>query len=250
MFTTVAYSETKDCLGVLTAINAVADQHVKTQDTTITVPAINKIIGSYALLGVNGNEARLVAPSLRRVNPLYIAPFELVNNVPANPVVMFHPESPVTLDVNESMEAELDVDNADVTHKIVGVWLADGVQSRVTGEIITVNCNCNVPLVLNSWEFAEITFPDALPVADYQVVGARFIGSLSTLFRFVPVGAFNRPGGVSAPDGAGIDPFLQRYGRLGIWFDFNTVQPPGIEVLGSAAVGADDYELYIDLIKT
>lgn len=250
MFTLVAYSNAKDCLGVFTPLPAVPDQHVKTQTIYITVPIHNQIIGVYGLLGANGNDARLVAPSLRRTNPVYVQPAELVDVPSADPLMMFHPESPIPLDINESLEAEVDADNADVGQKTVGVWLSDGVQTPVHGEIFTVNAEVNVALVLDTWEFTEITFPDSLPVADYQVVGARLISASGALFRFVPVGKFNRPGGVSASAVNGKDPFLQRYGRLGVWFDFNTVQPPGLEVLGGAAVGAADLEMYIDLIKT
>ncbi len=249
MFTLVAYSNAKDCLGVFTSIPAVPDQHVKTQTVYITVPNLNQIIGSYALLGANGNDCRLVAPSLRRTNPLYIQPAELVDVPSADPLMRFHPESPVVLDVNESLEVEVDADNADTAQKTIGVWLSDGVITPVHGEIFTVNAEVNVALVLDTWEFTEITFPDSLPVADYQVVGARIISASGALFRFVPVGAFNRPGGVSASALNGKDPFLQRYGRLGVWFTFNTVQPPGLEILGGAAVGAADLELYMDLIK-
>ena len=249
MFTLVAYSNAKDCLGVFTSIPAVPDQHVKTATVYITVPNLNQIIGSYALLGAAGDDVRLVAPSLRRTNPLYIQPAELVAFPSADPLMMFHPESPVVLDVNESLEAEIDATNADTAQKTVGVWLSDGVQTPVTGEIFTVNAEVNIALVLDTWEFSEITFPDSLPVADYQVVGARMVSDEGALFRFVPVGAFNRPGGVSASAVNGKDPFLQRYGRLGTWFNFNTVQPPGLEILGGAAAVAADMELYIDLIK-
>lgn len=249
MFTLVAYSNAKDCLGVFTSIPAVPDQHVKTQTVYITVPNLNQIIGAYALIGTNGNDVRLVAPSLRRTNPLYIQPAELSDVPSVDPAMMFHPESPIILDVNESLQVEINADAASAGQKAVGVWLSDGVQTPVKGEIFTVNAEVNIALVLDTWEFAEITFPDSLPVADYQVVGARIISTNGVLFRFVPVGAFNRPGGVSANAIDGKDPFLQRYGRLGVWFTFNTVQPPGLEILGSDAEAAADMELYMDLIK-
>ena len=249
MFTTIAYSKGKDCDGVFTSIDAVPDQHVKTATIYITVPALNNIVGSYGLIGAAGSEARLVSPSLRRLNPLYINPAEIVSIPTADPLMMYHPQNPIPLDVNEQLEGQVNATALDVVQKMIAVWLADGMISPVTGEIFTVNAHVNVALVLDTWEFSEITFPDSLPVADYQVVGARLVAANLNIFRFVPVGEAHRPGGVGASAINAKDPWSQRFGRMGVWFSFNTVQPPGIECLGGAAVAADDYELYMDLIK-
>lgn len=249
MFTLIAYSNAKDCLGVFTSIPAVQDQHVKTAGDFITVPTLNNIVGSYCLGGATIAEARLVSPSLRRVNPLYIAPVELVSVPSLDPLMMYHPENPIALDVNESLEAQIDATNADVAQKMVLVWLADGALTPVTGEIFTVNAHLNVELIVDTWQFSEIEFPDSLPVADYDVVGARLVGVDLAAFRFVPVGQAHRPGGVGSVINNQADPWCQRFGRMGVWFDFNTVQPPGIECLGGAAEAAADIELYIDLIK-
>lgn len=250
MFTLIAYANAKDCLGVFTSIPAVQDQHVKTADQYITVPALNNIVGSYALMGAAGAEARLVSPSLRRLNPLYINPAELVSVPSADPLMMYHPQNPIPLDVNEQLEAQINATNADTAQKMVLVWLSDGMISSVTGEVFTVNAHLNVELIVDTWQFSEITFPDSLPVADYSVVGARLVGTDLAAFRFVPVGEAHRPGGVGAVAINSKDPWSQRFGRMGEWFKFNTVQPPGIECLGGAAEVAADIELYIDMIKT
>lgn len=251
MFTTVAFSEAVAVQTALSKLNAVADQHVKTSETTITVGAMNNIVGAYAACGLLATEARLISPSLRRTNPLYITPIDLAIAPPIDPAMMYHPTNPIPLDVNESLEAEEDGTIAAATEQhLIGVFMADGALASVGGEIFTINATINTALVVNSWEFSEITFPDSLPVADYQVVGARLVAANGILFRFVPVGAVNRPGGVSASAVNGKDPWNQRFGRMGVWFDFNTVQPPGVEVIGSAATGAATYELYIDAIKT
>ncbi len=249
MFTTIAYSNAKDCLGAFTAIPAVPDQHIKTAGVNITVPALNNIVGSYCLGGTLIAEARLVSPSLRRVNPLYITPVELVAVPSLDPLIMYHPLNPITLDVNESLSAEINATAANAEQKTVIVWLSDGAITPVTGEIFTVNAHLNVELIVDTWQFAEITFPDSLPVADYSVVGARLVGVDLAAFRFVPVGAAVRPGGVGSVINNQADPYSQRFGRMGVWFDFNTVQPPGIECLGGAAEVAADIELYIDVLK-
>jgi len=250
MFTTIAYSKSQDEAGIMTKIAAVEDQHVKTSGTTITVPMLNQIIGSYACLGANADEARLISPSLRRTNPLYITPVEAAIAPSADPLMMYHPSNPIPLDVNESLEAENDCDPDPAEQHAIIVFLADGVQAPVSGEIFTINAHIALAQVVDSWKFSEITFPDSLPVSDYSVVGARLVAAGGIAFRFVPVGAAHRPGGISASAVNGKDPWNQRFGRMGVWFSFNTVQPPGIELLGSVAVGSATYELYIDVIKT
>lgn len=249
MFTTVAFSESIDEAGVFANLNGVSDQHVKVVGDQITVPGLNQLIGAYACIGSTGLEARLVSPSLRRVNPLYIAPAEITLFPKTDPVMMYRGDSPVPLDVNESLEVEVEADPAAAEQHSVVVFLADGIQAPVTGPIHTVNCNLTVALVAGSWEFSELTFPDTLPVADYDIVGARAIIASAISFRFVPVGAINRPGGICSQAVASNDVWMQRYGRLGNWLSFNTVQPPGIEILSSAGVASATYEIYLDVIK-
>lgn len=250
MFTTVAFAESLDPAGVMVNLAAVIDQHVKTSGDYITVPSLNQIVGAYACAGTVADEARLVSPALRRTNPYYITPVEGAIAPSVDPLMMYHPESPIVLDVNESLETQHDGDPAAAEQLATIVWLADGPITPISGEIFTVNAHITLAQVVNSWEFSEITFPDSLPVADYDVVGARLVCSGGIAFRFVPVGEANRPGGVCASAVNAKDPWSQRFGRMGVWFSFNTVQPPGVEVLGSAAAGSATYELYIDLIKT
>ena len=248
MFTVVAFSESQAHDAALNLINAVADQHIRVETTRVTVPTLNQIIGEIACAGANGQEARLVSPSLRRKNPLYITPLE-VALVPGDvPKTAYHPDAPIPLDVNESLECEIRGAVNAAQQVTVGVMLCDGPQSPVSGEIVTINAEITLALVAGAWAFSQITFPDALPVGDYDVVGARLIAANGVVFRFVPVGAAHRPGGVVAQDFNDADPWEQRFGRMGAWFTFNTVQPPGVEVLAAAAVASGTYQLYLDVM--
>lgn len=248
-FSTVAYSESQDEAGVMAKIAAVPDQHVKTAGDGITVPNQNQIVGSFGCMGTAGDECRIISPSLRRVNPLYITPIELILVPSPHPRMFYHPNNPIVLDVNETLEVENDANPAAAEQHTVGIWLADGPISEIGGEIHTINAHVTLATVVDSWEFSEITFPDSLPVSDYTVVGARLVCASGVLFRFVPVGEAHRPGGICAGLASGIDPKHQRMGGMGSWLDFNSVQPPAVEVLGSSAVGSATYELYIDVIK-
>jgi len=250
MFSLIAFSESIDPAGVFEKLTAVADQHIKTAGDGITIPAMNNIIGAFSAQGTVPAESRLVSPSLRRINPFYITPVENALFAGNMPAMMYRGDNPIVLDVNETLEVECDANPAGAEQLSVLVWLADGSVVVVSGEVWTVNCHITLAQLAGAWAFSEITFPDSLPVGDYQIIGARAQIAGGVGFRFVPVGAAHRPGGIVAQDTGSHDPWAQRFGRLGVWAEFNTVQPPGMEVMSSAAAGSATYECYIDVIKT
>lgn len=247
MHTTIAFAEAHTPDTTWLKLNAVPDQHIRISGEKIYISDYNHLIGSAAhCTGLA--EARLVSPSLRRVNPFYIAPCETAL-VPTEPVAsVYHPQSPVRLDTNEALEVEFNGAAAGPFEATCVVFLAPGAIPPVNGEIFTINASMNKALVVQNWVYSEITFPDSMPVGNYRVVGARVVRTNGVAFRFVPVGEPFRPGGLVAADVGALDPDLQRFGGLGSWFTFNSIQPPGIELLGSAAGGTTS-EIYIDLIK-
>jgi len=249
MHTLVAFQEDQDEAGVYARIAAVADQHVRATGDQIIVPDMDNIIAGFAAVGALGDEVRVVSPRLRRVNPLYITPVSLALFGGSPPAMMYHGDSPIPLDKSEGLEVESNANPAASEVHTVGLWLSDGKQTKIDGEIHTINATITLAQVLSSWEFSEITLPDALPVGNYTVVGARCEAAGGVLFRFVPVGALNRPGGIVAQTAGGVDPFMQRFGRLGQWFSFDTTTPPAVELLGSAAAGSATYDIFLDVIK-
>ncbi len=130
------------------------------------------------------------------------------------------------------------------------VYLADGTPSAAKGAFYTIQATTTIELKAGQWSFAELEFPDELPVGEYTVVGARVVAEKAVAFRFVPVGSNVRPGGLCVSDPSATDIPWQRYGKMGEWFKFNSVQAPGIEILGSDDVAAETYDVYIDILKS
>ena len=249
MHTTVAFSMSHTHTVAFQKVDAAKDQHIRVYGEKIYIGDYNMIIGQFACVGVNGLEARVISPTLRRVNPLYITPIDIAL-VPTEPIAaIFHPESPVRLETNEAMEVEVAGAVVATEQITVAVFLAPGAVPPVKGEIFTLNCAANVTAVLDEWSYSQITFPDSLPVGNYRVVGARVVRANATVFRFVPVGEAWRPGGIAVQAVDDLDPDLQRFGGLGNWFTFNSIQPPGIEIVTSVVAGAGAFEVYIDVIK-
>lgn len=245
----IAYSSNIDEAGVDANLTPVPDDTVRVEQNTFVVPKMNQIVGKAAFLGTTGVYASLQAPSTRRINPLYINPvyINLFPDVPSD--TFWSPENPVALDVNEQLECFSNANPAAAEQHAVVAALADGKLNPIQGDIRNVRAVLNVAQVLNTWSLGVISFPDALPVGDYIVCGARAEIAGGIAFRFTPIGAVHRPGGLCAQDASQEDPYGQRSGLLGEWFRFSTVQPPTCSVLGSAAVAAANYNLYLDLIK-
>ena len=249
MHTTIAFAEAHTPDGTFIKLDAVSDQHIKVYGEKIYISDFNHIIGGMALPGALALEGRLVSPSLRRVNPFYFSPLEAAI-IPTEPIAaIYHPESPVKLETNEALEVEIKAAAGAAREASAVVFLAPGSVPPVKGEVFTINTSITLALILHVWQYSEIIFPDSLPVGNYRVVGARAIVANGVVFRFVPVGEAYRPGGICAQAVDDIDPDLQRFGGLGNWFTFNSIQPPGIEVLCSVAAGSTSYEVYVDVIK-
>ena len=249
MFSVHAFSESQDPAGVFAKMAAAEDRYLTTSGDKLYVGKLNKLIGAYACVGTTGVEARLVSPSLRKVNPFYVSPVDIVLTPPADPAMLWRGDNPVDLETNEALECENNSNPVAAEQQTVLVMLSDGVQAPVNGQIFTINATVTLALVAGAWAYSGITLPESLPVGRYSVVGAKVIAAAAVGFRFVPVGGENAPGGVCAALVNSKDPYNQRFGRLGEWLQFDSVTPPGVEIISSAAAGSAAYDVMIDVIQ-
>ena len=125
MHSIVAWSESIDEAGVFANIAAVPDQSIKTSGDYVYVGNYNILIGGMACIGTTGVSARLSSPSLRRINPHYIAPIEL--DIYPNGIIHHgvNPALGYPLDINEGLEAEVEANPAAAEQHTVVAWLAD-----------------------------------------------------------------------------------------------------------------------------
>jgi len=247
MFTTVAYYQDVNCAAAYTAINACADQHIRVSGKHIYMSDLNQIIGVYASGGGTTLGAYLDAPSLRRVVLFDIAPVQAGVTPSGDESFRMFPTTPLALMKNEGLDFYIKATDGSASHKFGIVWLADGPVVPVGGEIFTLQGDVTATGVAGTWVNGTISLRQTLPVGRYAVVGAACIGESLVAFRFVPVGALNRPGGLgSANLGAkGLD--QQRYGGLGTWFEFDAITPPTIDILSNSTTSS--HSVYLDLIK-
>jgi hypothetical protein len=246
MFTVVAWSSAPGALAAYQNVAAIVDQHIRYGGNFNYLGKLNQVIGKYACATATGTAARVISPSLRKTNPLHIAPVEMAIIPTDNPALDWHPESPVPLIEGEPISVEMA--NMAATIGTAGLFLSDGPIAKVNGDIRTVLATCLFTPIASTWVLGALAFADNLPLGNYRVVGARVVFATGVLFRFVPLGAIHRPGGICAQLASDADFKEQRKGGLGEWFTFDPNTPPGIEILCSSAPGAGTAQVFIDVI--
>jgi len=248
MWTVVGYSESVDQAGAYNAINALPDSHVTVVTTRVYIPALSKLFGvTVNNEGTAFTGAYLDSPSLRRICLYDIGQVAGSITSVGKPQANFFPLSPISLAPSEGLELYI-ADNPGAAAEQSGlVFLSDGVIAPVSGEIFTVQATAAITRAANVWVNGALTFRQTLPVGRYQLVGARCWGTNLNYFRFVPVGYAYRPGGIACNTSAQQEPEIQRFGGLGVWFEFDSITPPTLDIYGNAACTAQTLQL--DLIK-
>jgi len=229
-------------------VAGVADQSARVSGDDIYIGEFNRIVGAMAL-GHALTYAKLESPSLRRVfNPFIVPKVSLAGDSEDMFEAQDLSRNPLSLATNEALNAKINITEASATEgNIVGVNLAKGALTPVTGEIHTLRITAAATLTIGVWTNHSLTLGVDLPVGRYQLVGAQAFANHGGLFRFVPIGESYRPGGILCDDSRNSDVENQRMGHWGIWCEFDQLTPPSIEFLPFTA--GTWYTLVMDLIK-
>lgn len=250
MFHLVAWYESIDPGGTWANIAGVPDQTVTVNGDNVYVPtALPNMIGAACLF--NDTTAtlggRVTSPSLRTllnpdVNPIVSA---LVWGSP--PEGNLHPLNANPLKPTEGLQFQI---NANPASAAVGqgfVWLSDGPQQAVSGDIRTVRATGAASLSAGAWVNTALTFSETLPAGTYNVVGMRAIGTHLVAARVSFVGSAWRPGVLAVNATGDLDDPLMRFGRLGVFGQFDQVTPPTVDCFG---VTDTAQTFFFDLIQT
>lgn len=248
MFTTIAYSEEQDTGGNLAYVAAVPDQHVRVEGDNIVVPSgMGYLLGVFAS-GVSITRARIESPSLRRTLLLDVPMLRRGGVTSSTPHALnefFY--NPLPLEEFEILRALVAEDESGPERETVLVWIGDGPQSPVTGEIYTVEASANETLTPYEWSSVSINMVQTLPAGRYQLVGLQAMSSGLIAARVIFVGLSWRPGCIGVSGYGRWTHSLFRRGALGVWGEFTHDQPPVIEFLSSSA-DTTEY-VWLDLIK-
>lgn len=248
MFNLFAFHEVIDPAGVLSAITAVNDDLVFTVGEDLRVPSQSPFLlgATAALEATSALQAQLQSPSLRRIAYYDITPFDTGLVIDNGHKMMMHPQHPYALNTDESLNFMINTNPAGATSQYGLVWMGDGSQAPVAGEMFTVRCTSLMTAVLGEWTSGNIVFGQDLPVGEYDIVGMRVIEPTTVAARLIFKGGVYRPGCNALGDETAIDRDVFRHGGMGIWGTFHTNTPPSIEVISAA--GGIVPIIYLDLM--
>jgi hypothetical protein len=247
MFHLAAYFLNADLNGADTALNAVLDQSLNTEDTFVRVPAaLPNLVGEgiYAAPATK-TRAFIRAPSLRVLANQDVSVFGTQPTI-ALGRYQTHPRNARPLAAQEGVEFVANTDDAAALDHVGFIWLADGSLQPTQGNIFTTRATATIVGTAGTWTLGDLNFDERLPIARYQVVGMAPHGDAGGLARLVFPGMPWRPG---APMFSLITDTTQerfRYGNWGVWGEFDLNQPPQLEIIGS---GMTTQAIYLDLIQ-
>ena len=245
-FTLVGFTQSVDTSGALTTIAALADPHIRVSGNDVTVPDALPNIGSVYALGPNITRAALVSPSIRRRYPFEVFPTD-ANATPANHFVFTPFTAPISLDSDESLNAQFAESGAGATRGTVLVWLTDGAyQPATSSEIFTIRATGTTTLTANAWTNCSLTFNDTLPAGDYQVVGMAATSTGAQAARLVFSQYAWRPGVIASTSVNAVGNPTFRYGNLGVFGQFSHNTPPSVDFLSNSADTSQT--VYLDLV--
>ncbi|MGH7409853.1 MAG: hypothetical protein ACREJ6_02150, partial [Candidatus Methylomirabilis sp.] len=154
---------------------------------------------------------------------------------------------PIVLVVGEQLNAEINTNPVAAQIQWCIVWLSSGPVEPVRGPVFTIRATNAVALVGSVWSNQPITFQEDLPRGRYQVVGFRPESAGMIAGRLVFVGGGPRPGALGADAISDIQHPIFRYGELGVWGEFEDIEPPTVDCLSVSADATQEF--YFDLIQ-
>lgn len=249
MFHIVAWYQSADLAGALTAINAVREEMIFTNGADIRVPTDMPFLIGGAAAANDGSvtRAQLQSPSLRVLANLDIEPIVAAATFGEPPEQSFWPLSPVALVPDEALNFAFLSDPAAAVAHYGLAWFSDGPQPETPGPLFTVRATGAITQVVGAWTNGNLTFQQTLPAGRYAVVGMRCRSTDGIAARLVFPAQFNRPGVICVNAIGEEDNYFQRFGRMGVWGEFPHTNPPTLDILGGTASAQ---VVFLDLVKT
>ncbi len=249
----IAFGNSALTAGTLMALTPIPDPTVTQSGTLAYVPAkYSQVIAAAGLVTANAiTQAQLQAPSLRELVFPDISPLTIGASFGADHSIDYRYAAPLKLDTNEGLEFLSDGGGDGTTAAYVYglVWLADGPIAPVKGVHVKLRATTAIAAAAGAWSGGSLTFGQTLPVGKYQIIGMRAMaaGLIAARLIYIGPGAVTRPGvpGQPSEQTGALDHFVG--GAGGTLGEFESVNPPSIEVLGGTST-AQTYEF--DLVKT
>ena len=258
MFTTIAFVEkAARAAAAYNEIAAINDAHITVSGDDIQLPSLSQIVlvcGGLSTTGDTAKAMRLTTPSMREKALFQIAPFNWITAdgvaEPLDPTRLVDMrDNPMVLVPREKLNAQESGIKLVTNASWVVVMLADGPIVPVKGPMFTVRAVGVSAAVVDSWASSALTFDEDLPAGRYQIVGFRPVSPNIVAARLVFVGGGWRPGAIGCDHAADVHSDIFRYGKFGVFGEFEDLEPPTVEILALVADAAATQEYWFDLIQ-
>ena len=248
MFTGVVYTDTFDNV-TLADVTPLEDETIFISGKSIQVPAQFNQIAAALGLGDNLLRCQLESPKLRQIALQEVGALNTGTEPDSVTNITDLRMNPIMLQPGEAMTARVSYDDVTSAERAyVGVWLADGPVTPVTGaDMRTVEGSMSVTAVANKWTSGQITLDQELPEGNYNVIGFKVNSAGSILARLIFPNQWARPMAVGSDSNtqSTTDPF--RRGMSGVMGQFQNFVPPKLEVLSRSADTST--KVWLDVVK-
>lgn len=194
-------------------------------------------------------DARFSVPSLRTLGLPYIdALLQTATMATGDKYASWKDTGPL-FRKNDELIAQASNGVSTVKTAFMAAWLRRAYLPVPPGPRTTLTITKSITLVAKQWVLSPVTFNQIPPVGDYAVVGMHAWCTNGVFARLVfPTNTTWRPGcpcyqALTTTDAR---PFF-RFGNLGEWGRFHSVNLPQVEVLGDTA-GAQTFNAVLDLV--
>lgn len=243
----IAFTGTQPIGATLAKLPALQDQVVPINSSNnFIMPQDFDVLAAY-VQGPAVVNAQLATPSLRTVVLPFLQPVEAAGAPPDKPNVIYYYGNSPTLPRLDELQLNTSNVNAGTDLEFALIWLSDRNQQLQSGRIYTALATAANTTANKVWTNSTIAFNQTLPGGRYMIVGMDVIGANLLAARLVLPGLNLRPGCLARTAYTNTPSPLFRSGALGNYGWFDSIAPPTIDFLGTAAPTAQD--IFLDLIK-
>lgn len=229
-------------------LNAVEDGQFTIANNQYLLDKQYRIQRAYAL-GAAVVDARIVVPSLRSITWPYVHPPDKAAAPSNDPSILRYLGNGNRLMAAEgvSMQATTDATSGPLAAQGF-LWIAPSFVNAPVGDCFVMKATSSiVNSVVGTWGRGSIVLDNDLPSGNYALIGADARGTAMAAVRFRFPGQDLLPGIVAEQ---AVGEFLtdhQRFGRMGLFGVFNSVQLPTVEIYALGTTDTQTY--YLDIVK-
>lgn len=200
-----------------------------------------------AAFGATLSRTRINTPALRYIGLPYIAPINASITIPS-PVNVWNPgEYGPAIPRSDEIALETTISGGAPEAGFGFLWFGFGRMEQPSGQEYRIRFTGTVTGVTGAWANGSITFDSVLPAGIYAITGLDVQGTNLLAARLIFPGGGWRPGCLARNTLAQIPNTIFTDGQLGMFGQFDSVNPPNLEIIVSGANTAQ--EGYMDVVR-